>query len=125
MSEWIVENRITGEQVYFYSADNATDFPEYPFAQYNHILKRPDVTPTPARDISGVSYLRRFTQAERIAIRSAASGSAVLDDYLKLLDITIAQGGVVNLDDPDTIAAVAMLESVGLLAPGRAAEVLS
>lgn len=125
MSEWIVENRITGEQVYFYSADNATDFPEYPFAQYNHILKKPDEAPASVREISGVSYLRRFTQDERIAIRTAASGNAVLDDYLKLLDITIAQGGFVNLDDQDTIAAVGMLEAVGLLNPGRAAEVLA
>lgn len=125
MPEFIVTRRATGEVVYAYSADEATDFPEFPFAQFNHTIKATIEQPVPAREISGVSYLRRFTQAERIAIRSAAAGSAVLDDYLKLLDITIAQGGVVNLDDPDTIAAVNMLESVGLIATGRAAEVLA
>ena len=77
------------------------------------------------REVSGVSYMRRFTQAERIAIRAAASQSAVLDDYLKLLDATIQQGGIVNLDDIDTVAAVQMLEQVGLIAAGRAAEILA
>lgn len=125
MAEWIVQDRKTGVVVHVYHADEATDFPEYPFALYNHILKKPDEAPASIREISGVSYLRRFTQDERIAIRTAASGNAVLDDYLKLLDITIAQGGFVNLDDHDTIAAVGMLEAVGLLNPGRAAEVLA
>lgn len=77
------------------------------------------------RNISGVQYLRRFTQAERIRIRDAAAQSPELDDYLKLLDATIAQGGVINLNDPDTIAAVGLLEAVGLLASGRATEVLA
>lgn len=77
------------------------------------------------RNISGVQYLRRFTQDERIDIRNAAKQSPKLDDYLKLLDITIAQGGVIDLNDPDTIAAVGLLEAVGLIAPGRAAEVLA
>ena len=81
--------------------------------------------PHAERNISGVQYLRRFTQAERITIRAAASQSPELDDYLKLLDITIAQGGVINLNDPDTIAAVGLLEALGLIAPGRAAEVLA
>ena len=81
--------------------------------------------PHAERNISGVQYLRRFTQAERITIRAATSQSPELDDYLKLLDITIAQGGVIDLNDPDTIAAVGLLEAVGLIAPGRAAEVLA
>lgn len=125
MPEFIVTRRATGEVVYAYAADEATDFPEFPFAQFNHTIKSTIEQPAPAREISGVSYLRRFTQEERIAIRASAVSSKVLDDYLKLLDITIAQGGVVNLDDPDTIAAVNMLESVGLIATGRASEVLA
>lgn len=78
----------------------------------------------PEYNISGVSYLRRFTQAERIAIRAAAQQSAELDDYLRLLDATIAQGGVVNLLDDDTVAAVNLLEQYGLIGVGRAAKIL-
>lgn len=125
MPDFIVTRRSTGEVVYAYAAPEATDFTEFPFAQFNHTIKHTIEQPAPAREISGVAYLRRFSQAERIAIRAAAAGSAVLDDYLKLLDATIAQGGIVNLDDPDTIAAVNLLEQAGLLAAGRAAEVLA
>lgn len=84
-----------------------------------------EIDPHAERNISGVQYLRRFTQVERIAIRAASTQSPALEDYLKLLDITIAQGGVIDLNDPDTIAAINMLEAVGLLATGRAAEVLA
>ena len=81
--------------------------------------------PHAERNISGVQYLRRFTQDERIAIRDAAKQSPKLDDYLKLLDATIAQGGLIDLNDRDTIDACNLLESLGLIAPGRAAEVLA
>jgi len=125
MAEWVVQDRKTGEIVHVYPADDATDFKEFPFSRYNHIPHKPEDAPAPPRDITGVSYLRRFTQDERIAIRDAAKASAVLDDYLKLLDATIAQGGVINLDDHDTVAAVILLEQSGLIGPGRAAEVLA
>lgn len=121
MFDWIVENRDTGVVVYAYAADVATDFPEYPFAQYNHILKKPESTPAPQRTITKLEYLRRFTTAERVAIRAAAATNPVLEDYLKLMEL--AQE--INLDDADTVAAVQMLEQAGLIAPGRAVEVLA
>lgn len=124
MFDWIVENRDTGVVVYAYAAEAATG-DRFPFAQYNHRKVAFVEPPAAPREISGVSYLRRFTQDERIAIRDAAKESARIDDYLKLLDITIAQGGVINLDDTDTVAAVALLEQVGLLAQGRGVEILA
>ena len=45
----------------------------------------------------------------------------VLADYLQLMEL--AQE--INLDDPDTVAAVQMLEQSGLIAAGRAVEVLA
>lgn len=121
VANWIVENRITGEVAYAYGADVATDFPEYPFAQYNHIRqKEVEAAPVP-RTITKLEYLRRFTPKERIAIRAAAEQDAALTDYLQLMEL--AQE--INLDDPDTIAAVQMLEQSGLIAAGRAAEVLA
>lgn len=81
--------------------------------------------PAAERPISGIKYLRRFTQAERIAIRGAALQSPELDDYLRLLDATIAQGGIIDLNDQDVIAAVGLLEQAGLIAAGRGAEILA
>ena len=124
MPNYVVQDRATGEVVYAYTADEPSHTDVYPYDTYNHI-PQPEVVVPVVREVSGISYLRRFTQAERIAIRGAASQSAVLDDYLKLLDATISQGGMVNLDDEDTVAAVQMLEYVGLIATGRAVEILA
>ncbi len=124
MPNYAVQNRATGETVHAYTADQPSHEDVYPFDTYNHIPQIAVIEPV-VREVSGVSYLRRFTQAERIAIRAAASQSVVLDDYLKLLDATIQQGGIVNLDDEDTVAAVNLLEQVGLIADGRGAEILA
>ena len=121
MAEYIVYERDTGNVVYAYTADAACDFPEYPFAQYSHVVKKPEPVIPPQRTITKLEYLRRFTTEERVAIRAAAASNPVLDDYLRLMEL--AQE--INLDDPDTVAAVGMLEQAGLLATGRAAEVLA
>ena len=121
MANWIVEDRITGEVAYAYGADQPDHFGTFPLEQYNHIRqKEVEAAPVP-RTITKLEYLRRFTTDERVAIRAAASANAVLDDYLKLMEL--AQE--INLDDPDTIAAVQMLEQAGLIAAGRAQEILN
>lgn len=124
MPNYVVQDRATGEVVHAYGADQPSHADVYPFDTYNHIPQVVVIEPA-VREISGVAYLRRFAQAERIAIRGAASQSPLLDDYLKLLDATIAQGGIVNLDDDDTVAAVGLLEQAGLIAAGRGAEILA
>lgn len=121
MAEYVVYERDTGNIVYAYTADQASDFPEYPFAQFSHVLKKPDLVAPVQRVITKLEYLRRFTTTERVAIRAAAAANPVLDDYLKLMEL--AQE--INLDDQDTVSAVNMLEQAGLIALGRAAEVLA
>lgn len=121
MSNYIVERRDTGEVVYAYGADNAVEWAEYPFAEFNHIREKiVDPAPVP-RTVTKLEYLRRFTGEERVAIRAVAKTNPVLEDYLAMLEI--AQD--INLDDPDTIGAVTMLEGAGLIAQGRAAEILA
>ena len=74
-----------------------------------------------SRIVTKLAYLRKFTGEERVTIRTAAKSNVVLEDYLALMELA----DEVNLDDPDTVAAVGMLEAVGLLATGRAAEILA
>lgn len=71
--------------------------------------------------LSKLEYLRRFTSEERVTIRQAAKVTPVLEDYLSLLELA----DEINTGDADTIAAVNMLEQAGLIAQGRAAEVLA
>lgn len=79
----------------------------------------PEPEITPVLVLTQLSFLRRFSPEERIAIR--ASTDPVVQDFLHLLGL--AQE--IRLDDADTVAGVGYLESLGLLAEGRAAEVLA
>lgn len=71
------------------------------------------------RRISRLDFMRLFSHAERIAIRTAAQQSAELEDFLDLLD----KADQVHLDSAETIAGLAAMEQGGLLATGRADEV--
>lgn len=73
------------------------------------------------RIITKLDYLRRFTGEERVMLRAAAKANPVLEDYMLLMELAED----INLDDPDTINAVLMLEQGGLIAAGRAAEILA
>lgn len=82
----------------------------------------PPIIPAPSKILSKVAYLKRFTQAERIAIRSAAKVSPQVNDYIEMLN---AAADVVHLEDPITAEGLQALETAGLLAAGRAAEILA
>lgn len=71
--------------------------------------------------LSIVEFLRRFTQQERIAINAAAKTTPEIYDYQYLLEHSI--NGVL-LSDPDVMAGVNALEAFGLIASGRANEIL-
>lgn len=75
----------------------------------------------PTRILSKLAYLRLFTQDERIAIRTASDLNPALFDYLEMLKLA----DEIDLNDTDTVGAVMMLEAAGLIAEGRAAEVLN
>lgn len=121
MTTFRVLNKASGEEVYRYEHDTPVEFVGYEFATHDHIAMIDDQPALPVgRVMSKLAYLRLFTQEERIAIRAAAAGSAELTDYLELLNLAED----VNTSDPDTRSAVQMLEAVGLLAPGRAVEIL-
>lgn len=76
--------------------------------------------PPSVRDLTPVQYLKRFTQAERIAIRAAAASNPAVNDYVQLMN---AVTDVVHLDDPDTVAGLNALEAAGLIGTGRAAAI--
>lgn len=71
-------------------------------------IEVPPPAPT-VRNISGLEYLRRFTQGQRIAIRELAKTDSIAADLMHLLDATIQQNGHVNLLDPDTAQGVGYL----------------
>lgn len=126
MTTFVVTRKPDGAEITRYAAMSPVeqiDDLAVPFADFEHvefIAGATDVTPT-SYTWTKLAYLRRFTQDERIAIRSAAPQSAQLADYLELL----ALAEEVKSDDPDIITALTMLEGTGLLAAGRAQEILN
>jgi hypothetical protein len=79
-----------------------------------------DPTTQPDVELNKVDFLRLFTQAERIAIRQAATAYPTIADYQAMLDAT----SLVRLSDPDIQIGIPLLELGGLLDPGRAAQIL-
>lgn len=77
------------------------------------------VTPAPASLISRLQFQRRFTLAERIAIRS--SNDPVVIDYRELGQLAEQ----IDLNDEDVIVGLGYLEQLGLIGQGRAAEILA
>lgn len=123
MSEYIVTRKSDGEEVYRYRSDAPIEWDGMEFATHDHVLVPPAETPVIARPVqkwSQTAWKRRFSLEERLAIRDAAAVNAILSDYM---DLMAGTPEIFN-DDPDTIRAVRMLEQAGLIAPGRADEVL-
>jgi hypothetical protein len=105
MANYAVQLRSTGKVITAYTADAPSHLDLYPYAEYNHI-PQPEVADVVVREVSGIAFLRRFNLAQRIAIRELAATDQIANDFMELLNATIAQGVNVNLDDEDTIAGV-------------------
>lgn len=81
------------------------------------------------RFVSGFEFLRRFTVAERIAVRALAKTDPVAEDFLHILDSAIASGTAVWTDDPDLISGMGYLSANPTGSPvlnaTRAAQILA
>jgi len=125
MSTYAVTRKSDGVEVYRYSNGVPVEWDGMPFADYDHTPVAEPPPPTPVepagRRMSKLDYLRLFTIEERVAIRTAGKTEPLLEDYLHLLNLA----DEVNTGDQEVKNALALLESVGLLAPGRGLEVLN
>ena len=85
------------------------------------VTRELDRPPVPVQPLpTKLEFFDRFTDAEQVAIYDAAKTVTQvqiwLDKFKLVLDIDVT--------DPRTIAGIQALEAVGLLAAGRAAEIL-
>lgn len=71
--------------------------------------------------ITKLAFKQRLKQEERIAIRTAAQANPVVYDFQNLID----SATFVDLSRQDTIDGLTAIESAGLLAEGRANEILT
>lgn len=122
MTTFVVTRKSDGGEVFRYAAEAPTEW-GFGFDTHNHdpLVEAPvDPAQQPLRTWDQTEFLRRLTQQERIAIRALARNNPVVEDYEALLKGTPR----VRNDDPDVVGGLTMLEAAGVLAPGRAAEIL-
>ena len=121
---YAVTERDTGREVYRYEADAPIEWVGFDFAKYDHAILPPVAADIPVKTSiiwSRIEFLRRFTAAERITIRTAAKQSPALDDFMFLLD----SANEVHSDNADVLAGLSMLEAAGLIGKGRSVEILN
>lgn len=84
-------------------------------------------SPPTVRRLSKLAYMNRFADGELAALYTAAKTIVQVEVWLAKFNATTpdADGTSIDLDDPRTIAGVQALEAAGILATGRAAEILS
>jgi hypothetical protein len=78
----------------------------------------PPIQPTP---LTHKQFMDRFTDSELAAIMTAAKANIELELWFKRFEM--AQD--IILTDPQTVAGVNALETVGLIGEGRASEILN
>ena len=127
MTTYSVIRKSDGKQVYSYNADTPIEWSGMEYATHDHIVQ-PEITQdgdivgvVTGRVMTKLEFLRRFTQDERVAIRTVAKSNVQLEDYMAMIDL--AQE--IDTSDADTKAGVQMLEQAGLLATGRSQEILN
>jgi hypothetical protein len=139
MPTYIVTNKATGAETYRYSNDTPVEWTGMEFATHDHVA---EVEVNPDGSIEGsatlieskitkLAFRNRFTQAEKVAIEIAALDDPAAPMQQRALaaalranqaDIQAAQ--YVDLNREDTRTGVQTLESVGLIAVGRAEVIL-
>ena len=80
-----------------------------------------DAQPTVKPPLTKLEYMNRFTDAELAGIYTAAKLSVAVEVWLEKFKLA----SEINLDDPRTATGVQALEANGLIATGRAAEILA
>lgn len=115
-------------EIYRYGSAEPIEWFGMEYATHDHFEVVEPEAPAPVvtlyggrRELSPLEFLRLLTAEERITIRQAAKVSPAVDDYLDLLD----KAQTVNLDNVDVVGGLSMLEGGGLLAAGRAQEILN
>lgn len=130
MKTFIVTNKISGVEVTRYQNDIAIEWPGMEFSDFYHteyndptIVEEPIIQP---RMISKLSFVGLLGN-DYAAIFTAAKSNVHVEYFVKMIDwaTTDANGNSIDLNDPRVSMGLNMMESAGLIAEGRAQEILN
>lgn len=71
--------------------------------------------------LSKLQFLKKFTSQEYAQIKATTATNSEVDYYWQMFMVS----SEIDKTDPDTIAGVNLLEQLGIIAVGRAAEILN
>lgn len=95
-------------------------YPDLTFTEQSEGAPMVPNAPVVGRVFTKMEWMDRFTQAELASIFNAAKVSVDVEVWLE----RFRQSSYVDPSDPRTVGGVQALEAVGILAAGRAAEIL-
>ena len=126
MADYKVQNRHSGEIVYAYTADEAVDWQDYPFTDFNHIPQADVPIVAPTRRVTKLEFVGRLGD-DYIPLLVAAKSNVAIEAFMKMIDWATpeADGTSLDLSDARIIVALAQLEQAGAIGSGRAAEILA
>lgn len=137
MTTYRIIDKATGRTVHAYSAEAVTEFAEYPLANFSHVAEvmvREDgsIAPDTEWTITKLAFRNRFTSAEKVAIEiaslddpAAPMAQRALAATLRANQMDIQAALNIQLKRADTMAGVRALETYGLIAAGRADQILT
>lgn len=82
----------------------------------------PQASSDPDAGLTKLAFMLRFTDQELAGIYAAAKVSPLVEVWLEKMKLTT---GNIFLSDPRTVAGVRAIEAAGLIAQGRAEEILT
>lgn len=102
---------------------DVTDFPDVPEIgwTFDGTTFIPPVDYEPVKIITKLALRNRFTYSEKIALQTALASSIPLQVWFADYEVST----FVDLARPDTIAGITYLETAGLIASGRASQILN
>ena len=128
MKTFIVTRLADGAEVYRYQADEPIEWAGMEFGTYSHdeapAEPEPEVPSPEPRRITRLAFLSRFTDAEAIGIDLASQGVTTQAAAMRRYMQKVNAAAFIDLTRDDTRGGVLVLESMGLLQPGRALQIL-
>lgn len=136
MKTFRVIRKEDGVAVYEYQSEIAIEWTGMEFTTHDHVEVIPPVEPPPVvetvdRKITKLAFRNRFTLTEKVTIELAAVDN--VSDPMEKRQLAAAlranmadqrDATFIDLNDAITRQGVMMLETYGLIAPGRAAQIL-
>ena len=105
-------------------ADQEFMVTNYPDGNYHLVEEDPTPEVVEDKKITRLAFLNRFSDEEAIAIDLASIGATVEAAAVRLYLKKVDSATFIDLNDPKTRAGVIALETMGLIGPGRALDIL-